>query len=130
MIRTFYIAMLAVVTSLSLHSVALADTSVDVVFSEGEVSIIASWYRDHGSTPHNNNRGKKSGGLPPGIAKNLERGKPLPPGIAKQYLPDGLVNALPAPHPGYERLIVDGKVLLVEVATRVIHDVLTDAILR
>jgi len=130
MIRTFYIAMLAVVTSLSLHCVALADTSIDVVFSKGEVSIIASWYRDHGSTSHKDNRGKKSGTLPPGIAKNLERGKPLPPGIAKQYLPDGLVNELPAPHPGYERLIVDGKILLVEVATRIIHDVLTDAVLR
>jgi hypothetical protein len=130
MIRTICITMLAVVTSLSLHSVVLADTSVEVVFSKGEISIIASWYRDQGSTSHNNKRGKKAGGLPPGIAKNLERGKPLPPGIAKRYLPDGLVNALPAPHPGYERLIVDGKVLLVEVATRVIHDVLTDAILR
>lgn len=122
--------MLAVVTSLSLHSVVLADTSVDVVFSKDEVRIIASWYRDQGSTSHNNKHGKKSGGLPPGIAKNLERGKPLPPGIAKQYLPVGLVNELPAPHPGYERLIVDGKILLVEIASRVIHDVLTDAILR
>ena len=126
MIRTFYIAMLSVVTSLSLHSVALADTSVDIVFSKDEVSIIASWYRDQGSTSHNKEHGKKSGTLPPGIAKNLERGKPLPPGIAKQYLPDGLLNELPAPHPGYERLVVDGKILLVEIATRIIHDVLTN----
>jgi len=68
--------------------------------------------------------------LPPGIAKNLARGKPLPPGIAKQYLPDSLVIALPAPPRGFERVVVDGKILLVEVATRVIHDILTDAILR
>jgi Ni/Co efflux regulator RcnB len=68
--------------------------------------------------------------LPPGIAKNLARGKPLPPGIAKQQLPDGLVHALPAPPRGYERIVVDGKVLLVDMATQVIHDILTDIVLR
>ena len=54
----------------------------------------------------------------------------LPPGIAKQQLPDGLVHALPAPPRGYERIIVDGKVLLVDVATQIIHDILTDIVLR
>jgi hypothetical protein len=29
--------------------------------------------------------------LPPGIAKNVARGKPLPPGIAKRALPQELV---------------------------------------
>ena len=29
--------------------------------------------------------------LPPGIAKNVARGKPLPPGIAKKALPAGLL---------------------------------------
>ena len=29
--------------------------------------------------------------LPPGIAKNVARGKPLPPGIAKRALPGGLL---------------------------------------
>jgi Ni/Co efflux regulator RcnB len=33
------------------------------------------------------------------------------------------------PH-GYERIIIDGKVLLVEIATHVIHDILTDVILH
>jgi hypothetical protein len=32
--------------------------------------------------------------LPPGIAKNVARGKPLPPGIAKKALPADLVRAL------------------------------------
>ena len=67
--------------------------------------------------------------LPPGIRRRLERGKPLPPGIAKQHLPDGLIRTLPAPPKGYERVIVDGRVLLVEIATQVIHDVLMDVIL-
>jgi Ni/Co efflux regulator RcnB len=40
------------------------------------------------------------------------------------------LQELPAPHPGYERVIVDGKILLVEIATRIIHDVLTEAVLN
>jgi Ni/Co efflux regulator RcnB len=110
---------------------SLAGTQVGVVFSDDEVRIIASWYRDHGtgSMHHNQGRGKKPKGLPPGIAKNLGRGKALPPGIAKQQLPDGLLRLLPAPPRGYERVIIDGRVLLVEVATQVIHDVLADIIL-
>jgi len=33
--------------------------------------------------------------LPPGIAKNVARGKPLPPGIAKRALPAGLIALAP-----------------------------------
>ena len=109
----------------------MADPDVSIVFSQDEVRIIASWYRDHGSETRGNGKGRgKSGGLPPGIAKNLARGKTLPPGIAKRYLPPGLVSALPPPPRGFERVIVDGRVLLVEVATQVVHDVLTDLIVR
>lgn len=109
-----------------------ADAGFSVEFSDEEVRIIHAWYRDHGSeTDRGNGKVKgKQKGLPPGIAKNLARGKPLPPGIAKQHLPDGLVHTLPAPPRGYERIIVDGKVLLVEIATQVIHDILTDIVLR
>jgi Ni/Co efflux regulator RcnB len=102
---------------------------VDVVFTDGEISIIRAWYRDQG-TPRGGkgrNRGNKS--LPPGIAKNLERGKPLPPGIARQSLPAGLIGRLPPPPAGYERVVLSGKVLLVEIATQVIHDVLEDLVL-
>ena len=128
--RTLSLALLALVIMLGIHSVASAEVRAGVEFSKDEVSIIASWYREHGSATQQEKRGKKSGSLPPGIAKNLARGKPLPPGIAKQYLPDGLVHALPAPPRGFERVVVDGKILLVEVATRVIHDILTDVVLR
>ncbi len=39
--------------------------------------------------------------LPPGIAKNVVRGKALPPGIAKKTLPASMINDLPY-YPGYE----------------------------
>ncbi len=109
---------------------AMADVGVSVEFSDEEIRVISAWYEAHGSGAHKDKGKKKHKGLPPGIAKNLSRGKPLPPGIAKQHLPDGLVHALPAPPRGYERIVVDGKVLLVEIATQVIHDILTDIVLR
>jgi hypothetical protein len=59
--------------------------------------------------------------LPPGIAKNLVRGKRLPPGIAKQYLPRSLFPAYP---PQYEYIVVGRDVLLVDPATAIIVDVL------
>ena len=107
---------------------AQAALEVGVVFSDDEIRIISNWYHDHGYSKGKG--GKKGKGLPPGIAKNLQSGKPLPPGIAKQHLPSDLQRALPAPPSGYERIIIDGKVLLVDVATHIIHDILTDAILR
>ena len=72
---------------------------------------------------------KRSKGLPPGIAKNLRRGKPLPPGIAKRYLPADLHAALPPPPRGHERIIAAGKILLVEIATQIVRDVLSDVLL-
>ena len=109
------------------------EVSAQVVFSGDEVAIIVGYYHDnikpHKSNGNGNGHGKGHKSLPPGIAKNLQRGKPLPPGIAKQSLPSGLLAMLPAAPRGYERIIVDGKVLLVEIATQVIHDVLEDIIL-
>jgi hypothetical protein len=62
--------------------------------------------------------------LPPGIRKKLARGKPLPPGIAKK-MPGGLHAQLPM-RPGYDYRRVGADVLLVEVATGVIVDVVKD----
>jgi hypothetical protein len=113
-----------------LSSQAVAEVSVSAVFSKGEIEVIAQWYQDHGSHSAHGNSKKKPKGLPPGIAKNLARGKPLPPGIAKQFLPQGLITLLPPPRNGFERVVVDGRVILIEVATRVIHDILVDVILK
>jgi hypothetical protein len=66
-------------------------------------------------------------GLPPGIAKNLARGKPLPPGIAKRYLPPGLLGRLP-PRPGYEWVAVGRDVVLIAIATGIIVDILGDVL--
>jgi len=111
------------------HTMA-AEVGVQVVFTAGEASIIRAYYQDNHATEPGKKKGKHGNkSLPPGIAKNLARGKPLPPGIAKQVLPTGLISLLPPPPHGFERISVSGKILLVEIATHVIHDVLEDVIL-
>lgn len=128
--KPFKLRAIALLVALFAAQAAVAgDIGVGVVFSSDEIRIISGWYRDHGQADARGGKGRHKG-LPPGIAKNLARGKPLPPGIAKQHLPAGLLAALPPPPKGYERVIVDGRVLLVEIATQVIHDILTDLIIK
>ncbi|UCC23877.1 MAG: hypothetical protein JSU98_09050 [Gemmatimonadales bacterium] len=98
---------------------ASAQVGVEIVFSTQERAQIREFYASHhqaGARP-----------LPPGIRKRLARGKPLPPGIAKQTLPSQLAAVLPT-RDGYQHLQVGVDVLLVEVATGLIHDVLMDVI--
>lgn len=64
--------------------------------------------------------------LPPGIQRNLERGKPLPPGIAKRF--DGPIASQLPQYPGYEWERVGGDVVLIEAATRIVVDVLVDVL--
>ena len=65
--------------------------------------------------------------LPPGIRKNLARGKPLPTGIAKKVAPAGLRSRVRVPD-GYQIIEVGLDVLLVEIATSIVHDILMDAV--
>lgn len=118
------------------NAVAGATTSLDV-FTDAERRIIREYCRSHESAAEScgvrthEQRGhgkKKRKSLPPGIAKNLQRGKPLPPGIAKQMLPEDLEDRLPR-RSGYERLIVEGRVILIDAATRIVRDILEDVLL-
>lgn len=63
--------------------------------------------------------------LPPGIRKNLARGKPLPPGIAKKTAPSAMYSRLPQ-HPGYEWQMAGTDLVLVQVGTAIVADVLKD----
>ena len=63
--------------------------------------------------------------LPPGIQKNLARGKPLPPGIAKKL--DGrLLGQLPH-YDGYEWRQAGTDLILVAIASGIIYEVLNGA---
>ena len=103
---------------------------VEVAFTSREIQVIRNHYEtDRTSKSRGKSRSNRKR-LPPGIQKNLARGKPLPPGIAKQTLPYELRQALPPVRDGHERIIVDGRILLVEIATQVVRDVLSDVILN
>ena len=104
---------------------ASAHVAATVVFSRDDIRIIRAYYQTNAYV--GNRKGKrKSKGLPPGIAKNLLRGKPLPPGIAKRALPYELRSRLSPSPVGYDRYVVAGKILLVEVGTQIVRDILTD----
>jgi hypothetical protein len=65
--------------------------------------------------------------LPPGIRKNLARGKPIPPGIAMTRLPSAYVNQLPR-YNGYEWRGYGTDLVLVQVVSNIIADVIVDAL--
>jgi len=91
-----------------------ASVTVEATFTATEQNLIMQYFQQH-------KVGSKR--LPPGIAKNLARGKPLPPGIAKRFLPQDLETTLPA-RSGYERVIAGSDVLLIDAATQVVTDIL------
>jgi Ni/Co efflux regulator RcnB len=61
--------------------------------------------------------------LPPGIRKNLMRGKPLPPGIAKKMVPDPMLLKLPR-YEGYEWRICGSDLILATIATGIVQEVI------
>ena len=89
--------------------------SVTVVFREGDYAAFRDYFISHRIAAEP---------LPPGIAKNVARGKPLPPGIAKKL--DGrLVSRLPH-YEGYDWVRAGTDLILVAVATGIIYEVLED----
>ena len=105
-------------------SAAPVVATATVVLTRVQIAAVRSHFEGNG---RGNGRGR-GGGLPPGIARNLERGKPLPPGIAKQYLPNDVIVVLPRLEGGLEYVVAAGKLLLVEAATQVVRDVLIDVL--
>lgn len=108
----------------SAPSVAPIDNAMAVVLTAEQVAAVRAHYA---GASNSNGRGR-NGGLPPGIARNLARGKALPPGIAKQYLPRNLQAALPVLETGLDYVVAAGKLLLVEAATQIVRDVLIDVV--
>jgi hypothetical protein len=78
-----------------------AKVNATVVFRDPDRPVIRDYFRTNNivATP-----------LPPGIAKNVMRGKPLPPGIAKKAMPYRLVVLLPQ-RPGVTFLIIGDRVV-------------------
>jgi hypothetical protein len=97
--------------------------SEEIAFTASQRTIILDYFASEGSAASS-----RSKPLPPGIAKKVARGGALPPGIAKRYLPQDLDVRLPPPPIGVERVIVGGDVLLVQISTGAILDMLRGAL--
>lgn len=92
--------------------------SIDALIEAGITAAMAREYA------HSYNyRGHSS--LPPGIRKNLMRGKPLPPGIAKKVQSGRFLEHLPR-YSGYEWQQAGVDLVLVSIASGVIADILYD----
>lgn len=92
-------------------------TVTDLVYAGITATLAHRYALDYGLSGYSS--------LPPGIRKNLARGKPLPPGIAKKMVPSPLLSRLPR-YPGYEWRVAGSDLILIAVATAVVADVLYD----
>lgn len=79
-------------------------------FSDAERKTIADYFAKHEYDAE---------ALPPGIARNLAKGKPLPPGIAKKAPPAELTAQLPE-REGLEVRIFGDRVVLLEASGLVV----------
>ncbi len=65
--------------------------------------------------------------LPPGLQKHIERTGRLPPGLEKRRLPGDLRALLPF-HKGRDYRVVGNDIVLIEIATNFILDVMKDVL--
>lgn len=96
-----------------------SDVNLSVSLTTAGISLSTArgYAMDYGMTGYSS--------LPPGIRKNLARGKPLPPGIAKKMAPGPMLARLPV-HPGYEWRVAGTDLILVAIGTAIVADVLFD----
>lgn len=92
-------------------------------FRDAEIRILMDFYRPgSGNLPPGIAR---KGEFPPGIMKQIARGKGLPPGLAKKLepFPPQLARQFPAPPPGYRRMICGTLALMLDDSTNTVVDV-------
>jgi len=106
---------------------ASAGTQVTVRFAENDKIVIRDYYRRASSGASGLPPGlARKQQLPPGLQKQVREKGALPPGLQKRLLPGELEGRLSRLPPGYERVIVGADVVIVEIATRIIVDILAD----
>ncbi len=92
-------------------------------FRDAEIRILLDFYRPgSGNLPPGIAR---KGEFPPGLMKQIARGKGLPPGLANklQPFPPPLARQFPAPPPGYRRMICGTLALMLDDSTNMVVDV-------
>jgi hypothetical protein len=97
-----------------------ADRVFMLRFSDGDRQVIRSCYDDdYANLPPGL---AKKNRLPPGLERQLERNGTLPPGLQKrvQPLPGSCERQLPPVQSGWSRVVVSGRVLLLNRENRII----------
>ena len=119
------------------HFAVTTHDAAHIVFDSAQRHMIEDYYRSHSLDYDDDDRGKhkkkkkwkkgkgKHKGMPPGLAK---KGGRLPPGLQKRAFPRDLESRLPPPPPNTERVIVDNQILLLELGTHLVLDVIELAI--
>jgi len=67
---------------------------------------------------------KRNGCMPPGLAKKWSKGKPLPRNVIFHDLPPGLLEQFGTPPPRHRYARVDSDILLIEIGTGIVLDVI------
>lgn len=91
-------------------------------FRDAEVRLLLDFYRPgSGNLPPGIAR---KGEFPPGIMKQLVRGKGLPPGLEKKLedFPPPLARQFPPPPAGYRRALYGNFALLIQEGTNLVVD--------
>jgi len=141
MIRSNVAAMVAVLALASLPSRAHSDaTSLaqasGVALTDAEKQTITNYFQrqyDVWLATSKKSRGTlppalaRKGTAPPGLLAQLAPNGTLPPSVTKHDLPDDLLAQLQPRPAGYEFVVVDDRVLLIETATNRILDIVTVA---
>ncbi|WP_448207616.1 anti-virulence regulator CigR family protein [Azospirillum sp. sgz302134] len=90
-----------------------------VVVSRTDVTVIRDYFA---SNPVG------ASALPPGVAKNLARGKPLPPGIAKKMAPIELRQRVPVCMNGWECILAGVDMLILDAVHGTIADIVRNVV--
>lgn len=90
---------------------------------------ISSYYSKHGKGMPPG-QAKKNGNLPPGLEKQLQRNGTLPPGLQKkmQPCPVEITRQLPPLPPDYQRSVIGASIVVFNVKTNIVVDVMADVV--
>lgn len=100
------------------------NTTVAVIFSDKDRQLIGDYYAGRKKRLPPGLAKKKQ--LPPGLQKQLERNGQLPPGLQERGLPGELDRKLSQLPEGYARVVIGTDVVLKNIKTRVIVDIIKD----
>ncbi len=103
------------------------DKLLGTIISATERALIGDYVRKARSSSQGLPPGLANRPLPPGLQKHIDRTGRLPPGLEKRRLPGDLRALLPI-RSGQDFRVVGNDIVLIEIATELILDVMKDVL--